>query len=418
VPPEPVVDVFSSGHRAGTLRRSDVDADTVLFGYSENCGAEDAVSLTMPIVSDQYDSMGTVHPIFEMNMPEGLLLETLRMMFAKTVPQLDDLTLLAIVGQSQIGRLRYAGLGAQPGEIPRQSIEEILTWSDAHDLFNDLLHRYASYSGVSGMQPKVLVSAERITARGATHIVKSFDPRERPELAANEYYCLRAAHHAGIPAANAALSDNRRILVVERFDLKPDGSYLGMEDFCVLNGIRSHGRYEGSYELLAKRVGQFVSPENRRASLRQLFLILALSCAVENGDAHLKNFAVIYEHAESSVRLSPAYDVVSTTPYQPRDVLALTLDEKKSFPDREKLIAFGRRACELTPSDIAECLDRVASGVDRAIAELREAAKRQPDFAKAANHFIGTFERGLQRLRTPEKKRGPGDPRPGPRRQR
>jgi len=403
VPPRPVVDVFAAGRHAGSLRRSDVDGDTVLFGYADGCRPEDAVSLTMPVVSDHYDSMGTVHPIFEMNMPEGVLLGKLRLMFAKTVPDLDDLALLSIVGQSQIGRLRYAGPGARPADIPRQSVEEILTYAGTRDLFDDLLQRYAAYSGVSGMQPKVLVSAaetrpDRVTARGATHIVKSFDPHERPELAANEYYCMRAAHHAGIPAANVTLSTNRRILVVERFDLAPDGTYLGMEDFCVLNGIRSHGRYEGSYELLAKRIGQFVTPTQRRESLRQFFLILAMSCAIENGDAHLKNFAVIYEHAESTVKLAPAYDLVSTTPYQPRDVLALTLGNSKSFPSRATLTAFARESCQLTASEIAKLLDRVAAGVSAAIAEIREACGTHADFAQAGAHFIKIFERGLARL--------------------
>lgn len=423
MPPAPVVEVFSAGQLAGALRRSETEEDTVLFDYAESCLPANAVSLTMPVVSDQYDSMGTVHPIFEMNMPEGILLERLRILFAKTVPMLDDLALLSIVGRSQIGRLRYASPGTQPADVPRQSLEEILTYRGAEDLFDDLLNRYATYSGVSGMQPKVLVSAppappDRVTARGTTHIVKSFDARERPELAANEYFCLRAARHAGIPVAEALLSDNRRILVIERFDLRPDGSYLGMEDFCVLNGMRSHGRYEGSYELLAKRVGQFVSAASRRESLRQLFMILALSCAIENGDAHLKNFAVVYEHAEADVRLAPAFDLVSTTPYQPRDILALTLDGTKEFPSRETLVSFGRRSCEMTPAETAEALDRVAAGVEKAISELREAARQLAGFDEPARRFIQAFERGIRRLQAHEKKTRVGHPRSDPRLQR
>lgn len=403
MPRAPVVDVFTAGELAGALKHSDVEEDLVLFQYAADCPPRNAVSLTMPVVSDQYDSMGTVHPVFEMNMPEGALLEKLRLMFAKTVPMLDDLTLLSIVGRSQIGRLRYAAPAAKPEEVPPQNLEEILTYDGAEDLFDDLLNRYAVYSGISGMQPKVLVNApptarERIPARGTTHIVKSFDPREHPELAANEYYCLSAARHAGIPVANAVLSDNRRILVVERFDLRPDGSYLGVEDFCVLNGIRSHGRYEGSYELLARRVSQFVSATHRRESLRQLFMIVALSCAIENGDAHLKNFAILYENADAVARLAPAFDLVSTTPYQPRDVMALTLNETKSFPTRETLVAFGRRSCEMTPSQVAEALERVIAGVEKTISELRDAARTRDDFAAAAGHFIQAFERGLQRL--------------------
>jgi serine/threonine-protein kinase HipA len=379
-----------------------VDPDAILFGYDAGCRPEDAVSLTMPVVADQYDSMGTVHPIFEMNLPEGVLLERLRLMFAKVVPDFDDLALLSIVGRSQIGRLRYAAPGAEPVNVPQQSMKEILSYSGARDLFENLLQRYAEYSGISGMQPKVLVRAaetpERATARGATHIVKSFDPRERPELAANEYYCMRAARLAGIPTANATLSGNRRILVVERFDLGSDGTYLGLEDFCVLNGLRSHGRYEGSYEMVAKRIGQFATPAQRRESQKQFFLMVALSCAVENGDAHLKNFSMIYDTPEGIVRLAPAYDIVSTTAYQPRDVLALTLNGAKSFPDRATLMSFGRTACGLPPKDVSAALECVSTGVTAAIAEIRKAAGEAKSLASAAETLIRIFDRGRSRL--------------------
>jgi serine/threonine-protein kinase HipA len=214
-----------------------------------------------------------------------------------------------IVGQSQIGRLRYARAGTPLAEPATENLQKLLTYKGAEDLFADLLERYASYSGVSGVQPKGLVRAEEknldhITHRSTTHIVKSFDPNELAELAANEYFCTRAAVHAGLPTANISLSENRMPLVAERFDLLDDGSYLGVEDFCVLNALRSHGRYDGSYELIAKRIREFVSPEEVASALEQLFLTVALCCAIENGDAHLKNFSIVYENPESTVRLA------------------------------------------------------------------------------------------------------------------
>jgi hypothetical protein len=39
------------------------------------------------MVRDQYDSMNGLLPIFEMNLPEGALLEKLRNQFAKIIPQ-------------------------------------------------------------------------------------------------------------------------------------------------------------------------------------------------------------------------------------------------------------------------------------------------------------------------------------------
>ena len=396
------LDVFASAQRAGRLTRSARETDTFLFGYARDCAAESAVSLTMPVVPDQYDSMGSVHPIFEMNLPEGALLERLRLMFAKTVPDFDALTLLSILGRSQIGRLRYASPGTQPQEVPAENLTDLLAHRGAEDLFDELLERHAATSGISGMQPKALVRAaeiapDRFTHRGATHVVKSFDPREYGELAANEYFCLRAALLAGIPAAAARLSENRRVLVLDRFDLREDGVYLGCEDFCVLSALRSTGRYQGSYEDVARRIEQFVSAEHLQGALGQFFATLVLCCAIENGDAHLKNFAVLYADPQQPVALAPAYDLVSTTPYVPRDVLALTLGGTKEFPDRTRLVRFGRSACGLGKAAVERVLARVTAGVRGAIAEMQRHAREYPDFARAQQRLAQTFERGLAR---------------------
>jgi serine/threonine-protein kinase HipA len=402
VPSSPRLDAYAGERLAGTLARSQIQEDAFLFGYAPDCRDQDAVSLTMPVVRDQYDSMTGLLPIFEMSLPEGALLERLRIQFAKLIPYFDSLDLLAIVGHSQIGRLRYAASGAAPVAIPEQNLSELLTYAGAEDLFADLLRRYAEHSGISGIQPKVLVREGRVpprlSHRAATHIVKSFDPREYPELAANEYFCTRAAQHAGITVPSLRLSDNRRILVAERFDLRYDGSYLGCEDFCVLNGLRAHGRYTGSYEGIAERIAQFVSLENQRQAFEQFFATIALSCAVGNGDAHLKNFAVLYENAEAPVRLAPSYDLVCTTLYQARDVLALTLADSKSFPDRKRLTTFARTACNLSAARTIDLLDRVVAGIKRAIKDVHRYAKQHADFVPAAARLIAAFESGTARI--------------------
>ena len=99
--------VFADGVHAGTLARSDLAADIFLFAYDAECKDEHAVSLTMPVMADQYDSMTFLHPVFEMNLPEGALRHKLELMFSKAVRDFDALALLEIVGRSQIGRLRY-----------------------------------------------------------------------------------------------------------------------------------------------------------------------------------------------------------------------------------------------------------------------------------------------------------------------
>lgn len=396
------LNVFTNATRAGRITRSERVEDTLLFSYADECLPQNAVSLTMPVRTDQYDAMGGLLPVFEMNLPEGVLREHLRNQFAKAIPEFDDLDLLAVVGSSQIGRLRYATQATLNDSVPAQDLDEILTYRGTDDLFAHLLERFAHYSGISGVQPKVLIRDEqapgKLAHRGATHIVKAFDPRQYPELAANELICSRGAAAAGIATANLQLSQNRQLLVAERFDRTNDGVYLGLEDFCVLDGRRAHGRYDGSYESLARSISDFVSPADLARAREQYALMVAYSCAIENGDAHRKNFSVMYDDPEREVRLAPAYDILSTTLYIPRDTLALTLNGTKRFPTRKELTRFIRAVIAKGESAAVEILDRVAHGVSVAIKEARSYSRAYPDGRKFAEQLIKNLTRGLDRL--------------------
>jgi serine/threonine-protein kinase HipA len=401
---KPPLHTFTGDRPVGSVTRSDLEPDTFLFGYRNGTPPESAVSLTMPVRADQYDSMSGLLPIFEMNLPEGALRERLRLQFAKTIPEFDDLDLLQIVGTSQIGRLRYSLQDSIEENVPTQDLSEILTYEGGADLFAHLLERFATYSGISGMQPKVLIREmpvpEKITHQGATHIVKSFDPREYPELAANEFICMQGAAAAGIDTPRARLSANRQFLIVDRFDLLADGSYLGIEDFCVLDGRRSHGRYDGSYEGIARRMGHYVSPGVLGKAKDQFALMVAYSCAVGNGDAHLKNFSVIYRHPEDEVDLAPAYDIVSTLPYIPKDTLALELSGSKEFPDRARLLKFVRQVTGRSSKAAQQLLDHAAAGIDVALAHAADYGRQHGDASEFVQRITAVMTAGRDRLTT------------------
>lgn len=396
------VNVYVGGRAAGALSRSAREQDLYLFAYQHDCPDDAAVSLTMPVMPDPYDAMGIIHPIFEMNLPEGLLRQKLEQMFAKIIPNFDSLALLEVIGRSQVGRLRYAPAGEYPEDVPEENLTQLLTYHGADDLFNDLLEKYAQHSGISGMQPKIMLrSAEaggRITSRGATHIIKSFDAKEHPELAANEFFCMQASRYAGLPTAVTQLSENRQLLAVTRFDVVDEGRYLGFEDFCVLSGMRASGRYQSSYEDLARKIALYVSPDNKVQAMHDYFSMVVLACTIRNGDAHLKNFGVLYDRPGSNVRLAPVYDMLSTTPYQPRDVLALEMNGSKTFPDRAQLLQFARSACGLSRINAEQGMARVAKGIEMARAEMRAYAQHVSGFQEAAKHLDRVFSGGLALL--------------------
>jgi serine/threonine-protein kinase HipA len=386
----------------GMLGRGPQLSDSV-FTYAPDAYEEQSVSLTMPARLESYRWEPGVPPIFEMNLPEGALRDELVRRFSKAVRGFDDFTMLAIVGPHQLGRV---GIGYPHTEAgpPETSLADLLVHDGAEGLFEDLLHTYGRYSGVSGVQPKVLVrdsasAIDRLTHRGATHLVKAFRSDEFPELAANEFFCMRAALHTGLEVPEFELSERGKFLIVKRFDLPRTGEYLGFEDFCVLNGSPSKAKYDGSYEGAARQIKAFVSPHMLNQALESLFKIVALSAGLKNGDAHLKNFGVLYDHcgADASIRLAPAYDLVSTAVYIRNDNMALLLGGSKAWPKYKMLVGFGRSACNLTERRCKDLLEQVIHGMDLALAEMRRYMDANQAFRATGEAMVEAWKAGLAR---------------------
>lgn len=397
-----MIRVWSDGLAAGLLDRH--GARGAAFAYDREAGEGRAVSLTMPVRLASWDHEWGIHPIFEMNLPEGFLRERLRLGFAKAAGGFDDLDLLAVVGRSQIGRLRYgAPDGRLDDEVPFQSVDEILRHRRDGNLFDYLIDRFARYSGIAGVQPKVMIRDESDSPvptggiKGATHIVKFWNPAEYPHLAANEFFCLLAAEKAGLAVPRRRLSDDASALVIDRFDLRPDGTYRGVEDFCVLNGLGTADKYRGGYETsLFRRAKDFMADETLHDQMMRLFTLFALNAAVRNGDAHLKNYALLYDDVTGTPRLADVYDIVTTTVYIQKDSMALTLDGSTRWPSAKQLTKLGTLRCGLSPNETRESLDRVAGGLVDALAEMKRYAADNRGFAKIAAGMAEQWNAGMR----------------------
>ncbi len=181
--------------------------------------------------------------------------------------------------------------------------------------------------------------------KGATHIVKLWEPNEYPQLAANEYFCLTVARKCGLDVPPYRLAEDGMALVIDRFDLRMDGTYRGFEDFCVLNARRTDEKYRGSYETsVMKRFGQFANSTHVTEDMEKLFTLIALNCALRNGDAHLKNFGIVYDDVQGEARLAPVYDLVTTSVYLAKDSLALTLNGTHQMAKRKRAAEIRRNA--------------------------------------------------------------------------
>jgi serine/threonine-protein kinase HipA len=402
-----MIKVWTDAAEAGFLDRAGERGST--FVYLPGADPSRAVSMTMPVRLASWDSSYGLAPIFEMNLPEGVLRERLRLAFAKATGTFDDFDLLSIVGRSQIGRIRYTGDHEDlRDDVPFQSVDEILARRRDSDLFRYLIERFATFSGISGVQPKVLVRDENAFSahgkqarlsqsyRGATHIVKLWEPNEFPELAANEFFCLKVAQRCGLDIPRFQLAQDGAALVIDRFDLHPGGTYCGVEDFCVLNARRTDQKYSGSYETsILKRFEQFANLPHVHADLEKLFTLIALNCALRNGDAHLKNFAILYDAVLGGARLAPVYDLVTTTVYLPNDTMALTLDGSTRWPVAKTLQRLGETRASLTPARVRQTFERIADAIRDTAPEVRAYIRQHPSFREIGSHMLHEWDQGV-----------------------
>jgi|UPI0006470700 serine/threonine-protein kinase HipA len=387
---------------SGILQRD----GSYLFSFAPDATPESAPALGMPLRARPYE-FPSLHPIFQMNMPEGFVLEQLRNRLAKTTG-LDPLLLLTVIGsQAPIGRLRFTLEGQAGNEAPvrGESLAELLAHGGSRELFARLVDSYLMRTGLSGVQPKVLVP-ERVSddmrptpkaSLPTSELIVKSGLGEFPGLAINEFICMSIVKQAGVPVPEFHLSDDGELFVMRRFDRPPDGRILGFEDMLALAGRAADQKYVGSYELVLRLLHLYCSPEQLPAAREQLFDMVVLSCILGNGDAHMKNFGVLYDSLSGAVRMAPAYDIVCTRLYIADDNLALNLEGNRSFfAARLGLLDFGLR-CDMPKARIIERTIQLCELTFATLASLDRVARRLPGLreliAQQTQTWLDTFKR-------------------------
>ena len=388
------LNVWTNDSKSGLLARE--ERRKIVFRYDP--AAKDAVSLTMPVRLESWAS-SELHPIFQMNLPEGDLLEAIRRALSKIMGE-DDFTILQATGGNQIGRNRFACADQSSPSASQQteSLQELLTYPDTRELFHALIERYALRSGVSGVQPKVLLEAsERATLSSGGYIVKTWG-NDYPQLAANEFFCMTAAKKAGLKVPEFHLAANGGLFLMKRFDRTVDGRHLGFEDMCSLQALGTAQKYRGSYERVAKSLSYFISGAQLPKARRQLFATLVLSCMVGNGDAHLKNFGVLYADPKDEIALAPVYDIVTTCVYIREDVPALSICGTKKWWPRKILEQFATAHLMLTRKEITATFDHVSDALSETRPLVQAHIHDHPEFQEIGERMLDIWNEGVVRL--------------------
>lgn len=159
----------------------------------------------------------------------------------------------------------------------------------------------------------------------------------------NEYTAMRLASLAGIDIPEIKLVEMGKLdnlpqmnlpeeqyaFGIKRFD-RDNETRIHMEDFAQALVKYPHEKYNSaSYERIAKIIYQFTG--DGLANAQQFARRLLVNILLANGDAHLKNWSLLYKD-RFTAELAPAYDILTTSVYiEGEKDYALSLGKTKQW---------------------------------------------------------------------------------------
>ena len=290
------------------------------------------ISTRLPVGPEPFGHERTA-PFVASFLPEG---KALRMRLEKLihVDADNDFRLLSVIGRESAGALSFWPEDEEPfGRNPdydRLSEEEFDRWREyAHQLPLQFPGRELRMS-LAGAQSKTALYFDEddqpwFPEHGAptTHILKPRIPGSRPSTVFVELLTMRIAL-AVLGADRVPATDLwRNCYRVRRFDRpRTDEGILRVhqEDFCLALGRMPDAKYEAGspresllapcfqiIDELGER-GLVVSPALERGALLDQVILNVL---LHNPDAHLKNYAFVYQD-DGTLNVSPHYDCLCT----------------------------------------------------------------------------------------------------------
>ena len=320
-----------------------------------------SISLSLPSTQKIYIYKKMI-PYFDSFLPEGYLFEIFKNYLTKEYGYIDEFLLFKLLVPNIAGRINYKTSKSKSLKNSFDLDIENILQNDTKDTFSNLLQIFLDKNSISGVQPKtVAILRDKESLSYKNYIVKTWGD-EFKYLAENEYLTMKTVELAGVKIPNVHLSKNKNFLIVERFDT----INIGFEEIISLLDKTKLQKYSGSYEQVSKIIYQYVSEP--ASQMKIFFKLIVMNYLLKNGDAHLKNFGLVFSDDFSHIELAPAYDIVTTTAYMFNDKPALMLDGKKIWWGRDKLLEFGIKNCYLKEKDAQklfdECIEAVKLGID------------------------------------------------------
>lgn len=291
--------------------------------------------LSTPWVKNQ-----KLHPLLSNLLPEG----SLRSLIAQGLKTHSDneFEILSYLGQDLPGALIATAM--QPEEVP----SHIMSAHGPVKAVAFYIEANANKFSLAGVQMKFSMKRRE----GRYNLAQSGDLGDwiiktpstvHKNVPENEYTSMKLAELAGIDIPEVKLVELDKLdnlppinlpnetlaFAIKRFD-RENNQRIHMEDFAQILLKYPPQKYNSAnYEQLGKVIYQF--SDNGLADAQQFARRLLVNILLANGDAHLKNWSVIYQD-QMNPRLSPAYDIVTTSVYIKNETkFALNLAKNKAW---------------------------------------------------------------------------------------
>lgn len=327
------LDVFLHSQRVGLLEQD--DSGSLWFGYTRDwLAAPDAVplSVSLPLREERFNR-AACRPFFAGLLPEDLQRHLIARSLA--VSEGNDFALLDKIGGECAGAVTFLPSGSAAPE-PRAWEFQPLAPEELEARIAELPKRplLAGQAGLrlslAGAQCKLALALRQngyaLPLHGApsSHILKPQSPHFE-NLVENELLCMELAAAVGLHTAKVRLgkAGQTAFLEIQRYDriAKPDGDLerLHQEDFCQALAIPPERKYQQEGGPSLRQCFDLIRTHSSAPALDILQLVDAafFNCLIGNGDAHGKNFSLLYQNRQ--IRLAPLYDLVCTQAYPQLD---------------------------------------------------------------------------------------------------
>ena len=299
-----------------------------------------AISISMPLEKRSFSVKQTKN-FFEGLLPEGFMRRSVAEWLR--TDENDYITLLAGLGNECLGAIKISDNGMPKVEQSYIKLTDEAVMNLAREGATESVQlvtkAHLSLTGASGKVGLYYDETNNVWylpvgEAPSTHIVKQSHIRLK-KIVANEQLCLLTAKNLGIEVpesfvVNLGSSNDEDVLfATKRYDRKiTEGNRdikglivpyrLHQEDFAQALGIPVSRKYEkneaGYLKKLFEVIGTYsANPIEDRIKIWDLCVFNYL---VGNTDNHIKNFSLVYSEDLKSVRLAPAYDIISTMIYE------------------------------------------------------------------------------------------------------